>query len=331
MPLAPNRNSDGSSHGLSQLVLHQRQPVRRLLGRANAARRLESHRHARPLGIVADAPHHHQRNRQRRVHAFLARRSLDKVRPGHHRHPTGPRHVAQRHQVAGAENRLHVHVGPARLAERRNFVVERLPLAVENMRARNDNVDLLRARFHRAVNLLHALGQRIQPRRKPRRNCSHRNARSFKRLHRRLHKHVIHAHRAHGQVQVLNAETLHNVPLQRIARLGAQPPHALDRVVAAQRGQVHARNGAQQPRRLGVFFHRAPRHLRRRAPLHRAGVHPHLVHPVQIERHAPVGFERAPVQNHRDGLAPACAPLCPASFFVEVMGWRAIFLSPQGN
>ncbi len=38
----------------SQLVLHQGQPVRRLLRRANAARRLESHRHARPLGIVAD-------------------------------------------------------------------------------------------------------------------------------------------------------------------------------------------------------------------------------------------------------------------------------------
>ena len=36
----------------------------------------------------------------------------------------------------------------AGLLERRNFVVERLPLAVENMRARDDNVDLLRAGFH---------------------------------------------------------------------------------------------------------------------------------------------------------------------------------------
>jgi len=46
------------------------------------------------------------------------------------------------------------------LFERRNLVVERLPLAVENVRACDDNVDLLRAGFDAAVNLFHALGQR---------------------------------------------------------------------------------------------------------------------------------------------------------------------------
>ena len=44
--------------------------------------------------------------------------------------------------------------------ERCNFVIERLPLAVEDVRARDDDVDLLRARFYAAVNLIYALGER---------------------------------------------------------------------------------------------------------------------------------------------------------------------------
>jgi len=62
--------------------------------------------------------------------AFFARRGLDEVRAGHHRHPTGACYVAQGHQVAGAQDGFHVSRARG-LFERRNLVVERLPLALK--------------------------------------------------------------------------------------------------------------------------------------------------------------------------------------------------------
>ena len=62
-------------------------------------------------------------------------------------------------------------VWPARVFESRAFVIERLPLAVEDVRARDDDVDLLRARFYAAVNFVDALGKRRKACWKSRRDC----------------------------------------------------------------------------------------------------------------------------------------------------------------
>ena len=103
-------------------------------------------------------------------------------------------------------------------------------------------------------------------------------------------------------MQILDAEAFNDVALQRVARLGAEPPHAIGRVVAAERGQVHAGDGAQQPRGLRFLFHGAPRNVGRRAALDGAGVHANAFNPIEIERNAAVGFEGAPIQDDGDGL-----------------------------
>ena len=95
--------------------------------------------------------------------------------------------------------------GAAGLLKRRNFVVERLPLAVEDVRARDHDVDLVRARFDAAVNLLHALGERRKARGKPAR-LRRRGCRCLRRPSPRFDKRVIDADRADRQMQFLNAE-----------------------------------------------------------------------------------------------------------------------------
>src|SRR5579859_5814733 len=49
---------------IPEFFFDQRQPVQRLLSRANSPGRLESDNHARALGVLADGAHHYQANRQ---------------------------------------------------------------------------------------------------------------------------------------------------------------------------------------------------------------------------------------------------------------------------
>ena len=103
-------------------------------------------------------------------------------------------------------------------------------------------------------------------------------------------------------MQILNAEAFNNVALQRVARFGAETPDAVGRVVAAQCGQVHARNGAQQPGSLRFLLYGSPRNMGRRAPLHCAGVDAHAFNPIKVKGNATVGFESAPIKDNGDGL-----------------------------
>ena len=63
-PLAPMRNRSGCIHVEAELLLHQDEPGERVLGRAQAARRLEADVDAGALAIIAQRPHHHQAHRQ---------------------------------------------------------------------------------------------------------------------------------------------------------------------------------------------------------------------------------------------------------------------------
>src|SRR5207248_10675197 len=57
----------GMQPGVAQLLLHERQPVEHLPGRADAAGRLEANAPASALVVVADGACHHQPDRQRGV------------------------------------------------------------------------------------------------------------------------------------------------------------------------------------------------------------------------------------------------------------------------
>src|SRR6266513_5080471 len=66
----------GPLPALAQLFLHQDQPVERLLGLANPARRLEANCMSGTLVVVADLSRHDHADGEGRVHGFLACRRL---------------------------------------------------------------------------------------------------------------------------------------------------------------------------------------------------------------------------------------------------------------
>jgi hypothetical protein len=68
---------------------------------------------------------HHQRNRQRRIDAFLAGRCLDEVRPSLHGDHRGLVDIAQRLQLASGQDGFHVG-RPTGLAHGRHLVIKRL-------------------------------------------------------------------------------------------------------------------------------------------------------------------------------------------------------------
>src|SRR6516225_5811874 len=281
---------------IPQLFLHQRQPLDGLLCCADSASRFESHRHPCLFRVFPNRSRHYQANRQSRVNALLSRRRLDEVRPGHHRHQAGPRYVAQRRQVSRPQNDLKV-CRAARVFKRHYFVVQLLPLRPEHVRARYYHVNFPRPRFDRSAHFGNPLFQRIQPCWKTRRNRSHGNLCAFQRPPRRFHEQVIHAHSSHLYVQALNPQFSLDFLLDRVPRLRTQPPHALIRVVTRKSGQVHTRDGSQQPRDLPILLHRSPGHQSRRPPFHRARIHTDVFHPIEIQRRAAIGCQPPPIQR----------------------------------
>ena len=270
------------------------------LGGADAARGFEADRHAGALSVLADGAHHGERDGQSGVDGFLAGRGLDEVGAGHHRHPTGARDVAQGHQVAGAEDGFHVH-GAAGVLEGSDFVIKSVPVAVEDVGAGDDDVDLRGASFDGAANLLDALGERREAGGESGGNGGDRNAGALERFDGGFDKGVIDADRADGEVQLFNAEGLDELALKRIARLGAETLDALGGIVAAEGGQIHAGDGAEQPRGLIFFFDGAARGVGLRSALDGAGVDADFLDPVEIEGNAAIGFQRTPVEGDGSG------------------------------
>ena len=162
------------------------------------------------------------------------------------------------------------------------------------MGARDDDIDLMRARFHRAANFRDALGERRESGGKSGGDRRNVNAASFQCMQRGFDESVINANRAHLDAEFLDAEFLHEILLDGLSRLRAQSPHALIGVVAGERCQIHAGDRAQKPCGLPFFLHRSARHLRLGAAFHGARVHANFLHPVQIERNAGVREQRTP-------------------------------------
>src|SRR5215469_4974104 len=70
-----------------------------------------------------------------------------------------------------------------------------------------------------------------------------------------------------------------------MTRLGTQAQNIAGRVIACQRREVNAGNGAQQPGRLPFFLDGTTRGYGSGPSLHRTAVDTHLAHPVHIQWH----------------------------------------------
>jgi len=70
--------------------------------------------------------------------------------------------------------------------------------------------------------------------------------------------------------------------LNGLPRLGAQAANTLVSIVAGERRQIHAGDGAQKPSGLPFLLYGSPRADGLCAALHGAGVYAYRVHPIQI-------------------------------------------------
>ncbi len=156
------------------------------------------------------------------------------------------------------------------------------------MGASDDHVDFVGAGLDGTLDFGDSFGEWRKPGRESCRDRGHVNPASFNCAARRLDERVVHANSRHLDLQTFDPKLSHDFLLERLARFGAEPKHALVGVVTRKRGEVHARDGAQQPRGLPLFFHRAASPQRLRAALHGAGVHANGIHPIQVQRNAAV-------------------------------------------
>ena len=117
-------------------------------------------------------------------------------------------------------------------AKRLDFVVQRLPVASEDVGARDDDVDLPGPGRHRRGNLREALFEGAQPRGKTRRHRRDRDPRPAQRFHCRGHERVIDADGRDLNVELPGAQSVEQVFAEGTSRLCAQPPDVPRRVVA---------------------------------------------------------------------------------------------------
>ena len=154
------------------------------------------------------------------------------------------------------------------------------------MRACDHNVNILCPRFDGAADFRYALGQGRKSRRESCGDGGNSHTAAFKRPSRCFHEPVIHANRGNLDAEIFDTQAFHEFVLNRLSGLRTQASDALVRVVSGKGGQVHARDGPQQPCHLPIFFHRATRHMTLLPAFHGAGIHSNLLHPVQIEWYA---------------------------------------------
>ena len=96
--------------------------------------------------------------------------------------------------------------GPAGFAHRRDFVVERAPVAAEHMSAGDDDVDLARALADRIADLVEPQLQRREPGGKAGRDGGDGDSRTLQRLHRRADHGRIDADRRDRRTEVRETE-----------------------------------------------------------------------------------------------------------------------------
>jgi len=114
---------------------------------------------------------------------------------------------------------------------------------------------------------------------------------------------VIDADRTDFDVKIADAELVEEFLLNRLARFGAEAANAFVGVVARERGQVHASDGAKKPGDLPIFFHSAAGYEGGRTALDGGSIDANRFDPIEIERSAAIGMERTAGESSDGSLA----------------------------
>ena len=174
----------------------------------------------------------------------------------------------------------------AGIAEGAHLVVERLPIAGEDVGAGDDDVDLGGAGSDRGFNFGDALLERRKPGREACRDGGDGDAAAFEGAQRGLQHGVIDADRADLDGVISHAQCGQDVFADGLAGLGAQARDFGGSVIARQRGEVDGGDGLEQPGRLPVFFDRAARRDRGGAAFDGAAIDADIAQQVELERGA---------------------------------------------
>src|SRR3989454_697342 len=145
-----------------------------------------------------------------------------------------------------------------------------------------------RARFHRRPELLEPLREGIEAGGEACGDGGDRDTGARQRREGRRHVAVIDAHRTDHDAELGRAQRLDEVLAHRVLGLRAEPQHVARGVVALERREVDAGDGAEQPGGLPFLFDGAPGGDGGGAPLHRRAAHSHRADPVEVERDARV-------------------------------------------
>ena len=176
----------------------------------------------------------------------------------------------------------------AGLAEVAHLVVECLPVAGEDMFAGDDDVDLGRTVSDRGFDLAQLHVMRDKARGETGGDGGNRNAGSGQRLRRGGDEAMIDADSAGMESAIAHAQAFENVRPHGMNGLGAEPLDATRRIVAAQRGEVDAGHGLEQPGGLGILLHRAAARKRCDAALCSGEIDAQAIDPVTVEGKARV-------------------------------------------
>src|SRR5690242_16216683 len=104
-------------------------------------------------------------------------------------------------------------------------------------------------------------------------------------------------------MKIADAETVEQLLLHWLARFCAEAANAFVGVVAGERGQVHACDGAKKPGDLPIFFHRAAGNQSAGAALDGGSIDANRFDPIEIERSAAIGMERSAGESSDGSLA----------------------------
>jgi len=102
---------------------------------------------------------------------------------------------------------------------------------------------------------------------------------------------VVHTNCADLDIQLRDSEFLDNVVLNGLTGFGTKAANTLVCVITVERREIHARDGAKEPRNLPIFFHGAPRDERCGAALDGAGIYADALHPVEVQEVPRLGLE----------------------------------------
>jgi hypothetical protein len=183
-----------------------------------------------------------------------------------------------------------------------HFVVEGLPFAGEDVGASDDDIDFIGACFDGAADFVDALVEGREACGEAGGNGGYADAAAFERAARGFHEDVVDADSGDFDVERFDAELCDELVLERLAGFGAEAADALVSVISGERREVHARDGAEEPGGLEIFFYGAAGGERLGAALDGAGVDANVFDPIEIERDAAIGLESAIVEVSEGGV-----------------------------